>query len=77
MAWRESNGWRFLSGPPEPGCFAAHPIEGRDAEIQLRAAYASGHPVAIAGAEGIAKRWRCERRKGHKGWHCCDNASWE
>lgn len=20
--------------------------------------------------------WRCERKRGHRGWHSCDNASW-
>lgn len=46
----------------EPGCFAPCPTPRYE-------------NVAIGQTE-TTYPWRCERKKGHKGWHCCDNGSW-
>lgn len=46
-----------------PGCFAPCPKPHHE-------------NIAIGQVE-TTYPWRCERIKGHKGWHCCDNGSWE
>lgn len=53
-------GWRRKQ---EVGCFAPCP--------KPRPEYHSGSPGVA-----LTYPWQCERKKGHKGWHCCDNASW-
>jgi hypothetical protein len=55
-------GWRRKE---EPGCFAEH-----DAHVMVQVP-GTGYAKPM-----FSKRVRCERRKGHKGWHSCDNASW-
>jgi len=46
----------------QPGCFAPCPKPRH-------------RNVAIGQVETTFP-WRCERIKGHKGWHNCDNGSW-
>ncbi len=57
------HGWRHKE---QPGCFAFH----QDRPVPQVRTW-----VDTKGHEHIAFV-RCERPKGHKGWHSCDNLSW-
>lgn len=49
-------------GKAQPGCFTPCPKPHHE-------------NIAIWPFE-TTYPWQCERIKGHKGWHCCDNSSW-
>lgn len=62
MSAFNGHGWRR---PEEPQCAATHEAV---AMVEV-----PGVPYA---RPMFRKAVRCERRAGHKDWHCCDDASW-
>lgn len=81
MTERRSNGWRWLD---EPACGAIR-VFGLAVGRGEPCPRCGGQEVHVLGSgacvrtDGVVAKggWRCERARRHKGWHSCDNASWE